>query len=244
MLLSSLSLLSMGCAAVVMQPRVAAEPPVEASARAVDPLLDVVRPAGPDAAGSVSRGHFQDVGDFVAYRVSGSYREVPVTITQKVVERSEGRLIVDLTIAEDGEQLRLRLRLDDRPYRQGQLLSVARLAGEVQLPFGVAAYDRLMSELVLSPDDLEAPIGSTGVLVDVGGVPIPAVRTSYHVRVGAHAAVMSTLASRSLGWGRLGGEIVSADGKLLYKAEIVDLGRAQAATDALVSASDDPYEDE
>lgn len=167
--------------------------------------------------------HGLQVGDFVVYRFSGSYRDKPVMLTQKIVEHSDGIIMVDMTLVQPGERLRLRVRMRDGE-RHGEVVSVAQLEGDHQIPFGIEAYEKLMNEIVLNADANEGEIGSTGVLVDVGSSELAAVQTSYRVRVGTHSAVMSMLASDGFAWGDVGAEIQTEDGKLLYKAEIVDMG--------------------
>jgi hypothetical protein len=185
--------------------------------------LDVVLPEAHHEP-EISMAVMQEPGDFVVYRFSGSYRDTPVTMTQRVVARDRHEVVVDVTIDSNGEVQRLRMRIDNSSKGRGELISVARLEGQVQRPFGIAAYEKLMGEIVLSADENEGLIGSRDVLVDIGGSELAATKTSYRVRVGAHEAVMHTVSSNAFGWGDLGGEIATPDGKVLYKAELLDVG--------------------
>jgi hypothetical protein len=166
-------------------------------------------------------------GDFAVYRISGSYREAPVSITQRLVARSEGVMVLDMTIEDGGSMERLRLRVEDGPEHRGDVLSVAKLEGGVMTPFGVAAYERRMSELVPAADDNEGEIGKTGEVVKVGVTRIPCVRTEYRVRFGAHRGVMSTLSAEGFPWDNLGGRVVAEDGSVFYNAQLVELGNRQ-----------------
>src|SRR5947209_1607777 len=47
-------------------------------------------------------------GDFAVYRISGSYREAPVSITQRLVARAGGVMLLDMTIEDGGAVERLR----------------------------------------------------------------------------------------------------------------------------------------
>jgi hypothetical protein len=47
------------------------------------------------------------------------------------------------------------------------------------------------------------------------------------VRVGTQDAVMVTKSAPTFAWGDVGGEIRTKNGKVLYKAEIIESGRAK-----------------
>ena len=166
-------------------------------------------------------------GDFAVYRISGSYRESPVSITQRVVAHSAGVIILDMTIDEGGASEQLRLRVDDTPEHRGELLSVAKMEGGMLKPFGVAAYEQRMSEIVPAADDNEGEIGTSPEVLKVGATPIACTRIEYRVRIGAHRAVMSTLSAQGMSTMNLGGKVVSDDGTVIYQAQLVELGNRQ-----------------
>jgi hypothetical protein len=178
-------------------------------------------------------------GDFVVYRFSGSYREAPVTLTQRVVGRERDVFVLDVTIDEEGGQRRLRLRIAAEGERHGELLSVVELSGESERPFGVAAYEELMNDIVLGADENVEQVSQAEQTLDIAGKPVHVVRTKYRVRVGAHDAYMTTFSSPAFPWGDLGGDISTVDGKILYKAEIVDAGDS-AADGHIATQEDDP----
>ena len=165
-------------------------------------------------------------GDFVVYRFTGSYRKEPVTLTQRVIDRQFDVLLVDVIIEDGKKTQRLRLRVDDAVKGGGELLSVAQLDGNVQKPFGVAAFEKLMGELVLGADENQGVIDTRPITMHLPNGEIACTRTSYKVRVGKRDAVMRTIAAEKFAWGDVGGEITTLDGKVLYKAEIVDIGGA------------------
>jgi hypothetical protein len=213
-----------------------------------------VEPAAPAAAPAervgiaLSEAHsepavaLRQAGDYVVFRFTGSYRDKPVTLTQRVIDRQGDVLVLDVMVDDGSAQKRLRLRMDDTPGGSGELLSVARLEGGVQRPFGVAAFEKLMSEIVPSVDDNQGVIGSLPVRVSLGQSELDATRTSYRVRVGAHTATMHTVSATGFAWGDVGGEITTDKGKLIYKAEIVDIGGPASAAMA-VHNGDDLYEE-
>lgn len=234
---SAISLLSIGCGHPVMEPAVSSAPVNEQR------KVDVVLPAQAPGATASAPTRMREPGDFVVYRFSGSYRESPVTLTQQVVNKEHGYLIVDVSVDERGARQRLRLRIADEGEKKGELVSVARLEGRVQYPFGVAAYGQLMNDIVLSADENAGLVDATTMLVNVNGSDLYCDVTSYRVRVGVHDAVMTTVSSDEFKWGHVGGEIATTDGRLLYKAEIVDIG---AHANSQVAAQEDIeiYEDD
>jgi hypothetical protein len=238
---STIALLSLGCGHTTA-PGVAAPP----SPVAAKPQLEVALPRAKTTAPPASPGlSLSEPGDFVVYRFSGSYREAPVTLTQRVVGRENGLFILDVTIDREGGQQRLRLRIGAEGERQGELVSVAELEGSVQRPFGVAAYEQLMNDIVLGADENVDQVSRADVTIDVAGHPVACTKTTYRVRVGAHEAYMTTISSPQFPWGHLGGDISTIDGKVLYKAEIVDAGDARR--DGHVAAQEDEpeiYEDD
>lgn len=218
----SIPLLSLGCGQPpAMNPtRVA---PAEVRPR---DAVDVELPAKIDESTQTSV-RMREPGDFVVYRFSGSYRDTPITLTQQVVGYAHGYLHVDVTVDEAGAQQRLRLRIGADGERKGELISVAKLEGDVQVPFGVVAYGNLMNDIVLSADENAGLVDATRMAVDVVGNELYCDVSSYKVRVGAHDAVMTTVSSDDFAWGHVGGEIATTDGKVLYKAEIVDIGKGK-----------------
>ena len=80
---------------------------------------------------------------------------------------------------------------------------------------------------MLAADDNQGALGSETVTVSVGGHDIACTRTSYHVLVGKRPATMRAPSRvTSFPWGDVGGEIMSDQGHVLYRAEVVDLGAA------------------
>jgi hypothetical protein len=177
-------------------------------------------------------------GDFVVYRFSGSFRKTPLTLTQRVIERSGSILTLDVTTEAGNVKRELRVKINDAADAKNEVLSVARLEGGVEKPASLDAYDALMAEATLAADQNEAFLGTEDVLVDIGGAPLPCHKASYRVRVGKKQATLNTLSSDGFAWGDIGGEITAAGGKLLYRAEVVDAGHTAPANGNAVANSD------
>ncbi|HVY46701.1 MAG TPA: hypothetical protein VHB21_12520 [Minicystis sp.] len=176
-------------------------------------------------------------GDFVIYRVSGSFRKAPLTLTERVVARQGDTITVDVTSDDGTTKRELRVRLSDAKQHRNEVLSVARLDHGAETPTTVDAYEALLAGTTLSADDNVAVLGSEDVKVPVGKDTIDARRTSFRVRVGKKHGTLRTLASDAFTWGDLGGEITTDAGKTLYKAEIVDAGHGDADAPAAPAAA-------
>jgi hypothetical protein len=169
----------------------------------------------------------QKPGDYVVYRFSGGFRKTPLLFTQRVVEASDVLLVVDLMLDDGKHKTNVRARYTHAPGAPHELAKASRLdATGSERPMSLTEFDTLMAQTTLVADDNKGAIGSELVTVSVGGHPMPCTQTRYRVLVEKHAATMRTLSSESFPWGDVGGDIVSDDGHVLYRAEIVDVGGA------------------
>ncbi len=66
-------------------------------------------------------------------------------------------------------------------------------------------------------------------------------KTSYRVRVGKKKATLRTVESEGFAWGDLGGEITAGNGKVLYRAEVVELGHSDGAKGTATAQVDDKH---
>jgi hypothetical protein len=170
-------------------------------------------------------------GDYAVYRFSGAFRKTPLLLTQKVV-RVEGMLVtIDVKLSPDApaksEPANLRVVFDRTPGAVREVAKVIRIEGEREELATLEDYEKLMAETVLVPDRNDEMIGTEVVSTRVGDKTIDCKKTSYKVAFGKKTAVMSTLTSEGFAWGDVGGEITGKDGKLIYRAEVVELGGPQ-----------------
>lgn len=166
----------------------------------------------------------QKPGDFIVYRFSGSFRKKALTLTERVVDVKGALATVDLTLDDGAKKRTLRVRFDHAPGAKHEVVSVARLEGGVEKPATVDAYDAMMADTVLAADENESTLGTESVTLAVGGKNLECTKTSYRVLVGKKRATMSAVTSDGFAWGDVGGEIKSDDGKVMYKAEVIDAG--------------------
>lgn len=215
LILATLSTFAIGCGSSAMVPRV-----TTAKADITEAPIANRLPSEADEAPLATA---RQIGDFVVYRFSGSFRDAPVEVTHEVVGRDGDTLKIDVTVEDRGTQKRLRMSVSE----DGELLSVARWDGGVLRPFGVAAFESMMSELTLAADENLGLIEERDDKLEIAGSTVDATVTRYRVRVGAHDAVMVTKSAPTFAWGDVGGEIRTQNGKVLFKAEIVESGHAE-----------------
>ncbi len=204
---------------------VAAPPAVAEKRRSMAPDDDVA---------SESAAFTQKPGDYVVYRFSGGFTKAPLVLTQRVVEASDVLLVVDLVLDDGKHKTTVRARYTHAPGAAHELLSASLVdASGAAKPMSAAELDALLARTGLAADENQGAIGTEHVLVSVGGHDIPCTQTRYRVVVGKRLATMRTLSSESFSWGDLGGDIVADDGRVLYRAEVVDLGGASPMVAAL-----------
>jgi hypothetical protein len=143
-----------------------------------------------------------------------------------------------MTLDDHTKKTSLRVRMSESATSRGEIASVAKLEGDREIAVGIDAYDAFLAGTTLAADANEATLGTEDVTVEVGGTSYAGKKTTYRVRVGKRSAVMSTIESATSAWGDLGGEIKAKDGKLLYRAEVIELGHAAPDAAAPVANSD------
>jgi len=246
--LATVSILAMGCGRAALDQGPAAPAPSPASAAAHETAHADEKASAPAAdeaqkteAGKAEAGDLVHAvaarmpGDFVVYRFSGSFHKKAMTLAERVVDRKGSVLTIDLLATQDGALDALRVRVDDASPTH-EVLSVARLSHGVEKPASMDAYEAFMARTALAADSNEAQLGSEEVSVEVGGSALTAKKTTYRVRIGKREATLSTIESPAFAWGDVGGEIVTAKGKVLYRAEVIDAGHDDAAARAAASA--------
>lgn len=240
--LATASLFVVGCGQAALVPEAAAPAPApvvpaETKAAEAPEKADVEAPKKdePEALAAPAASAARMPGDFVVYRFSGSFRKAPLTLSEKVVARAGSIVTIDFALKDGDAKEELRVKIDEASPSHNEVVSVARLVHGAEKPATTADYDALMTRTTLSADQNEALLRSEDVTVDVGGAAVSAKRTTYRVRVGKKQATLRTLESADFAWGDVGGEITAAGGKVLYKAEVIEAGRGDAAKAAAMA---------
>ena len=166
-------------------------------------------------------------GDFIVRRFSGSFAKSPMTLTERVVARDGTTLVIDVTLDDGKKSQTMRTWLNDAPAARGELIKVAKMDGDVESPSDIAAYEAMMQKVVMAADQNEEMLSESETSMDVGGAALACRERTFRVRIGKRSATMRTVESDRFAWGDVAAEITTAEGKMLYKAEVVETGRGE-----------------
>jgi hypothetical protein len=224
--LALVSALAFGCASTTPDSKSAdASRDAHDDAREVDQAAEEAAAAGA-AEATLAASERRAVGDYVTFAFSGNYRKSPLALTQRVIAKDNKTITVDYVFSD--KKTKETLRVTSR-IGTGEIASVERIGDEgTATAADVAAFEARIAETVAVADENEALVGEEPATITVAGSEIKATRSVYKVRIGKKAATLKTLASDGFAWGDLGGEIVTADGKVFYKAELIDAGGGSA----------------
>lgn len=174
------------------------------------------------------------IGDYVVYRFSGSFRKAAspasLTLTQRVLGRDGDVLSLEVVLDEGAKKQTLRIHKDSTPGAAQEVFDVVRVEAGQERPETVEAYEAMMAKTVLAADANEAQLGTEKTNVLLGGKALTCTKTSYRVRVGKHEATMSTVQSDAFPWGDVAGDITTLEGQVLYRVEVVEAGTESGAS--------------
>lgn len=179
----------------------------------------------------------REAGDFIVYRFSGSYRDKPITLTQRVVGREDTTLVLDVTLDDGGSAKHFRVEVHDELGQANHILSVARVFDGKEKPMTIEAYEALMAKTVMPIEANEAVLDREVATVRIGSDALPCKKTTYRVLSQGGSARMTVFESPRFAWGDLGGEVLSSKGQLLYKAAVVEVGGPTSTGTGAVAAS-------
>jgi hypothetical protein len=241
--LATASFLALGCGRAALEPAAqSAAPPAAAKADAKPAEEAAKAPEAKAAEGDKAPASelapgARKVGDYVIHRFSGSFRKTPLTLTQRVIARQGATLTISILAEEGDKKQEYRVKVDESAG-QSNVVGVALVENGAEKPATIEAYEALMARTALAADENEGLVAAEDVRLSVGGAQLACKRTSYRVRVGKHRATLRTIESASFAWGDVGGEITAANGKVLYKAEVIEAGHDGAPKGAAVAHSD------
>lgn len=220
-----------GCGGTVSKPKFAIDgaPPVAQAALAGKRTTKEAAKTAVKTSGLAERR----VGDFVTFKFSGAFRKGTITLTETVVAHEGAVIVVDFAMVETIpgakgamviKEQTLRAKIDTTVGSRGEVFGVQKLEKGVAKPAEVKDWEAMMAKTVLVADANEETYGTEEVEAKVLGKNITADRTAYKVIVGNKPATMTITSSDAFAWGDLAGEIVTDDGTVLYKAEVVETG--------------------
>ncbi len=168
------------------------------------------------------------VGDVAVHRYSGTFRKQSITLTEEVVAREGDVLVVDYTVEQGDSQRVLRVRMDAFTERA---LRLSHLEGDKESPGKLSELDALMSEIAYAPDTNDGAFSSKTETCWVGPRELDCELTKYKVFVGDKQATLAVTRSSELGQ-EVSGEVTAVDGTVLYRAELLDVRRAEGPSEA------------
>jgi hypothetical protein len=242
-LLPLASILALGCTQSAVQ-QSAAVPQATPVVMVYDGQGDPYSDGSPFASGLKRDYRRRDVGDFVVYRFTGSSQKAPVTLTKRILARSGDTLEVDVILEQGKKKEKFRVKLSDAPASRDEILAAARIEPSRLVLISVDKFKDLMAKTFVIADENESLVHSEQVTATIGHDPVPARRNTYRVRLGKKHALLRSTSSPDFSWGDIEGEIVTEKGKVLYKAEIIHIGRATVVdkTPQVAASSYDEFE--
>ncbi|HLM74412.1 MAG TPA: hypothetical protein VK459_17020, partial [Polyangiaceae bacterium] len=126
------STLAIGCGRAPVTARAPSPAPAKiasiAAIAAIEPIEEKAsEPAGASAPADPAKAPARAVGDFIVHRFSGSFRDAPLTLTQRIIAREGDVLVIDMTLEEGSSRRTLRVRMDDSPEKRGEVVRVSRM---------------------------------------------------------------------------------------------------------------------
>ncbi len=166
------------------------------------------------------------VGDFVVFAFDGSYRNAPLTLTERVVARTHDTITVDNAFAEKGKPTEtLRVTTSLARGHAGDVVHVEQKNEKGAFVEAKAAmFDTLMGMTVAAVDTNDEQVSRVPGKTTVGGTALDVEKTTYRVRIGQTKATMETFSNDQFVWGDVGGEIRSDAGAVVYSAKLIDMG--------------------
>ena len=171
-------------------------------------------------------------GDYFVHRFTGSFRQGPLTLIERVVAERDGKLIVDYTLEDGATDKTLRVTLDSKT---DEPLAVVELTEDGELEAPLAAYEAMLAQTVFSPDVNEALLEETERTCLVGPKELDCEIKQYRVFVGDQEAKLTVTQSAAMPGRDLGGEVTAVDGSVIYRAELVEAGNTPAVNDDSVA---------
>ena len=187
----------------------------------------------PAAASALAAPHSEDrapgeqrkVGDFSVHRFSGSYQKSPLTMTEEVVAQEDGLWVIDYTFEEQAGTTKLRVRFDPRT---DSVVRAATLEGGKESAVQTAFFDKMIDRTSFAADGNDGQVASSRGTCLVGPSELECETKTYSVRVGDQLAKLNVSRSASVPNGDVAGDITGADGTVIYRSELVEMGNGAA----------------
>jgi len=176
------------------------------------------------ASGSAPTRH---VGDLFVHRFSGSFASEPLTLTEEVAAREDAAWVVDFSLTQSEKVDRLRVRFD---VQSGQAVSATHFDAGKETPAKLADYEALLARTVYAADVNDGLVSANDQTCLVGADELDCETKTYKVWVGEAPATLSVVHSNTFADRDVSGEITTQDGKLIYRAELVEAKQGKGSS--------------
>jgi hypothetical protein len=165
------------------------------------------------------------VGDLFVHRFSGSFAREPLTLTEEVAAQEDAAWVVDFSLTQSEKVERLRVRFD---LASGEAVSAAHFDGAHETPAPLSDYEALLARTVYTADVNDGLISENDQTCLVGADELDCETKTYKVWIGEAPATLSVVHSNTFADRDVSGEITTQDGKLVYRAELVEAKQGNA----------------
>jgi hypothetical protein len=172
------------------------------------------------------------VGDYIVRRFWLRTRAAPTVLTERVIAVKQASIVVEVTREAGSESRSVRVELGNDPANRGEILGAAALVNGREIAMGKAAYGAIMRDTIFAADENEGAIESVKTKLDLQGRALDCTETRFRVKVRGRVGTMRTIELENSPWGEVAGDVTTADGSVLYRAEVVDVGRDELRTAA------------
>lgn len=166
-------------------------------------------------------------GDFLVREITSASRKTPLVISERVLSTDGASALLEVSFKDGQKTETFRVHVEETAAGE-QTTEVTKLIGATEHAFGVAAYEAMLGKAVPSVDRNDGLVDAEPITVDVSGKSFPATRSEYKVMVAGKPAMLSVVESKAIG--DVGGEVSSADGKVLFRTRILDMGKGGTGT--------------
>jgi len=166
------------------------------------------------------------VGDFFVHRFSGSFAQAPLTLTEEVVAVKDDAWVVDFSLTQNEVVERLRVRFDTR---SGAPISAAKVDGAGETKAALSDYEAMMARTIYSADVNDGLVSSNAQTCLVGSDELDCETKTYRVWIGDRPAQLAVVHASTFPDRDVSGEITTEDGKLVYRAELVEARQGKPA---------------
>jgi len=167
------------------------------------------------------------------HRFSGSFASEPLTLTEEVALREDSAWVVDFSLTQSEKVERLRVRFD---IGTGQAVSAAHFDAGRETPAKLSDYEALLARTVYAADVNDGLLSANDQTCLVGADELDCETKTYKVWVGDAAATLSVVHSNTYADRDVSGEITTDDGKLIYRAELVEAKQGKGGGSSFASA--------